>query len=301
MVRRLVLLLLALVAPAAAAAVPAVVGPDWVAANRGEPEVVVLDLQPDRYFRRAHIPGAVNADYKRWRVEGPDGTANMLPPKEKLGDLIRSLGIAEGDHVVVAPLGRGAGDLAMAARVFWTLKVAGLERVSVLEGGLMAYARGKRKRQLESGRARRPEASGFEVALQEDLIADKAATRQAIDGAAVLVDNRSRAEYLGLWRGGRDERPGTVPGAQNLPYDWLTRNGSGRFLDREAAKQVFSLAGVGTDGPQVYFCHSGHRASLAWFVAHALLGNDQARLYDGSMGQWARDDALPMARKVNLD
>ena len=300
MMRRLLLLFLVLAAPAVAA-VPAVVGPDWVAAHRGEPDVVVLDLQPDRYFQRAHIPGAVNADYKRWRVEGPDGTANMLPPKDKLGALIRGLGIAEGDHVVVVPLGRGASDLAMATRVFWTLKVAGIERVSVLDGGLMAYARGKRKRQLESGRAEPPEASGFQVALQEDLIADKAATREAIDGPAALVDNRSRAEYLGLWRGGPDERPGTVPGAKNLPYDWLTRDGSGRFLDREGIEKVYGVAGVEMDGPQIYFCHSGHRASLAWFVAHELLGNDQARLYDGSTGQWARDDSLPMEREVELN
>jgi len=33
-------------------------------------------------------------------------------------------------------------------------------------------------------------------------------------------------------------------------------------------------------------------AALGWFVAHELLGNRQARLYDGSMAEWSRDAAL---------
>ena len=296
---RLLPLLWTLLLPSLAGAVPALVGPDWLAARADQDNLVVLDLQPERYYRRAHIPGAVRTDYKQWRSEGPDGTGSMLPPKKRLTELLQGLGIDDGDHVVVAPLGRGAGDLAAATRVFWTLKVAGVAEASVLEGGSMAYARG-RERPLESGR-NRPEAGDFEVRWQKALLAGPAAVRAALDGPVALVDNRSRAEYLGLWQGGRDERPGTVPGAMNLPYDWLTRNGTARLLDRPALERVFELAGVPTDGPQIHFCHSGHRASLAWFAAYALLGNDQARLYDGSMGQWARDRSLPMERKVELN
>ena len=46
---------------------------------------------------------------------------------------------------------------------------------------------------------------------------------------ANLIDTRSQAEYLGIYLAAEDERPGTLPGAQSLPYDWFTVNGSGNY------------------------------------------------------------------------
>lgn len=300
MMKRFLLALSLLCAPALAAAVPAVVTPDWVAANLERSDLVVLDLQPERYYQRAHVPGAVNTAYKAWRTESKDGTPGMLPPAGRLSALIGGLGIDADSHVVVVPLGRGAGDLAMATRVHWSLKAAGVERVSVLDGGLVAYAEG-RKRPLESGR-NRPQKSEFQARLRDDLVATRAQVRRAIEGDGPgLVDNRSRAEYLGLWRGGPDERPGTLPGAANLPFDWLTADGSAAFLEEDALRRVFAYAGVDPEAAGIYFCHTGHRASLAWFVAHELLGSEDARLYDGSTVQWASTDDLPVEREVELD
>jgi thiosulfate/3-mercaptopyruvate sulfurtransferase len=37
----------------------------------------------------------------------------------------------------------------------------------------------------------------------------------------------------------------------------------------------------------ITYCNSGQWASASWFVFSELLGNSKARLYDGSMHQWA--------------
>jgi thiosulfate/3-mercaptopyruvate sulfurtransferase len=55
---------------------------------------------------------------------------------------------------------------------------------------------------------------------------------------------------------------------------------------------------VPLDAEQIAFCNTGHNSSLGWFVAHELFGNPSVRLYDGSMAQWSRNGALPMARAV---
>jgi thiosulfate/3-mercaptopyruvate sulfurtransferase len=92
------------------------------------------------------------------------------------------------------------------------------------------------------------------------------------------------------------QRYGTLPGAINLPLVWMTTDGKGFFRKPEELKALFSYARVPVDGSQIVFCNTGHTASLVWFVAHELLGNSQARLYDGSLAEWSLDPGRPMNR-----
>ena len=53
-------------------------------------------------------------------------------------------------------------------------------------------------------------------------------------------------------------------------------------------------------GETIFFCNAGLESSLGWFVAHELMGNTAARLYDGSLAEWSADPTLPMDLKVPL-
>jgi len=46
--------------------------------------------------------------------------------------------------------------------------------------------------------------------------------------------------------------------------------------------------GIDPEAPSITYCDSGHLSSGHWFVLHELLGNKQARLYDGSMHEWTK-------------
>jgi len=140
---RLVLALILMVPALAVAAVPALVDSDWVKSNLGRSDLVVLDIQAPADYQRFHVPGAVNAPYERWRTSGKREVEGMLPPVARLEAMIGGLGIDDRKTVVVVSTGRGAGDLAAAARVFWTFKVLGHDQVAVLDGGLVAYAQAK--------------------------------------------------------------------------------------------------------------------------------------------------------------
>ncbi len=108
------------------------------------------------------------------------------------------------------------------------------------------------------------------------------------------------AEHMGILGGGGRERPGTIPGSVNLPFDWLTVNGSAHFHTPENLKRIYQATGVPLEGDQISYCHTGHRTSLAWFVSHELLGNKKARMYDGSTAEWAVNRSLPMELKIEL-
>ncbi len=285
----------------------------WIKANLGTPGVVFLDVRgplggaSKAHYLRAHIPGAIYSDYLKdgWRIKDENGTVGMLPPAGRLEQLIGGLGIANDSHVVVVANGTSALDMGTATRIYWTFKVLGHDEVSVLDGGMTAYLRVRDKDEkpvnpLESGEIKRPPTT-FQATLRADLLASKEQVTQALGAGTVLVDNRPNNQYLGVNKHGLAKRYGTLPGARNLPENWVTVNGGGTFRDGAALEKLYAAAGVPTGGAQISFCNTGHWASLGWFVSHELLGNSEARLYDGSMVEWSADPAAPMERRIQLD
>jgi len=133
------------------------------------------------------------------------------------------------------------------------------------------------------------------------MILTKADVVAAQQGDVALVDHRPHNQFLGINKHGGAKRSGTIPGASNLPENWLTENGGGAFRSKSSLEKLFAAADVETTGAQINFCNSGHWASLGWFVSHEILGNEQAKMYDGSMLEWAADESLPMQQAVLLD
>jgi thiosulfate/3-mercaptopyruvate sulfurtransferase len=252
----------------------------------GDNTVRIVDVsRSPAEFLAAHIPGSVFTDYKKdgWRVER-DGVPEVMNTVPALEALLGRLGITPDKHVVLVAPGLSAHDMASATRLYWTLKVLGHEKVSVLDGGLDAYV--KQKLAMQSGPAKsvKPEiytarpTSGLEAFLLE-----------VVETKLPLVDARSSDEFLGINKSDKVARQGTLPGAANLPMVWMTIDGKGTFRKPAELKALFAFAKIQPDAPMIVFCNTGHTASLVWFVAHELLGNDQARLYDGSLAEWALD------------
>lgn len=294
---RLALLLLA--APLARAAdMPSLVGADWLAENLGGSDLAVLDIQDPKSYARFHVPGAVNAPYSRWRTGKKDPSGpSMLPPVERMETLIGGLGIANENRVVIVATGRGAGDLAAAARVYWTFKVLGHGPVAVLDGGLLVWAQGRKP--LEA-KINRPEPVEYVARPDAELMLTADGVNALLEAGNDFVDARTEGEFVGLYKGSKEERPGTIPGSRHLPHDWVTEAGSGQLRSADTLKTLFEARGIATEGDQVHFCHSGNRAALTWFAAYAALGNEKARLYDGSTMEWARRPDLPLEQHIRL-
>ncbi len=281
----------AIISSSIAFAAEPLVSSEWVKANLGKPGIVFVDLQGQRNFRRAHIPGASGTDYRSWRVRGKNGTPQVMPPVAELEKLIGALGIDNKTHVVLTPIGQTPGDLAVATRIYWTFKALGHEKISILDGGLITYAI-RENNPLAKG-AFTPEPKIYKASPKPDFSADKEDLLRAIKAKINIVDARTPGEYTGKLFG-RGERPGAVPGAHLLPHSTLFDEKTGKLFDKERLKSLFKQAGAAISGDQIAYCHTGHRASVNWFVASELLGNKKARLYDASMIEWAKDKNLPM-------
>ncbi|RDD63663.1 sulfurtransferase [Ferruginivarius sediminum] len=263
---------------------------DWLHDNLGQSDLVVLDVRnaidggSREIYEQGHIPGAVYSNYLEdgWRVER-DGVPGQLPPIADLEKLIGGLGIDNDDHVVVTAGGTSALDMGSATRVYWTFKVLGHEEVSVLNGGHKAYAAAY---PLQTG-WNAPEATEFAGQFQPQYVATREQVAKAVKSGVTLIDNRPHAQHIGAKKHPKAATPGTIPGANNVEESKLTVNG-GTFVDAEQLGALLSEAGVESGGEQITFCNTGHWASLGWFAQSEILGNKQARMYDGSMTDWTK-------------
>jgi thiosulfate/3-mercaptopyruvate sulfurtransferase len=281
---------------------------NWVKANIGKSNVVFLDVRGEGRadYIRAHIPGAIYSDYAKdgWRVKDKHGTPAMLPETPAVEKLIGGLGIDNKNHVVIVSSGTNALDMGTATRVYWTFKAMGHDEVSILNGGWQAYAVIDEKTKqpvnpVEAGNIV-PKAKTFKANVRTDMIPTKDDVKKALDAKTTVIDHRPSDFYLGVTQHPLTKRAGTIPGAKSLPEAWITENNGGKIRDKASLEKLYAAAGVPTSGDQINFCNTGHWASLGWFASHEILGNKKAKMYDGSMVEWANDPNLPVEAKINV-
>lgn len=242
-----------------------------------------------------HIPGAVLV---RWslvtaqkKVAGKklDG---WLPERADFERLMQRSGVNGGSLVVVTGKGEQIIHVAMAARLYVTLKYYGHEKVALLDGGVAAWMQSGGK--VAFGRSRSKRGNFKAESGKTSWIAtlkDVQGMSPSRSGGGELLDNREAAAYLGLARKMPkvDEKwKGHVPGAKNFPVSYLANSmgPAATLFDIGTIRQVANLIGTDLNRPITLYCNAGVLASLGWFVAHELMGNEQARLYDGSMQEW---------------
>lgn len=279
---------------------------EWVKANSCKDGVRVLDIRNPldggsrTDYLKGHIPCAVHTDYLNGGWRGlVDNVPGQLPPTDKIAKLIGDLGIDNNTQVVVYHHGKNALDMGSATRVYWTFKVLGHDKVSILNGGYLAYASNE-KNKIEKGN-NKVEAKTFKANLRADMMASASDVKKAMsDGKTVLVDLRPQHQFIGINRHPKSKRSGTIPGSKNLPESWMTVNGGGMFRDKGELTKLYELAKIDPNAEQINYCNTGHWASVGWFVNSEIMGNKSSKLYDGSMVEWSAKADLPMESATNF-
>jgi thiosulfate/3-mercaptopyruvate sulfurtransferase len=277
---------------------------NWLEGQLGQPGLVVLDIRNKidggsrQVFEAGHIPGSVYSDYLAdgWRVARND-VPGMLPPVPDLERLIGGLGIGNDSHVVIVPAGVSALDYGSATRVYWTFKVLGHDAVSILNGGYKGWVSAG-ARDVQTGPSKVSPVT-FVADFRPQLLATGEDVEAAVAGGKTLIDNRPPEQYSGKAKHPKAARAGTIPGAVNVPQDQFFDEKSGQFASFGKLSELWTKQDVAKDSDQIAFCNTGHWASLGWFAAHELLGNDKTRMYDGSMTEWTAKENRPVVNGMS--
>ena len=291
------LLALGSTGPAVASSAGPLVSPQWLSEHQKDVDLVVLDIRSaidgggEKAYLEAHIPGSVHTDYDKgaWRVLR-NNVPFMLPSVPELDALIGDLGIDETTQVVVAPSGVSPTDFGSAARVYWTLKIAGVPNVSILDGGVAGWKAAGLP--LKSGRDE-PSPKIFNATIDKSMLAEVGDVEQILTSHnATLIDARPPAFYAGKEKTPQVAAYGHIPGA--IAVDSASFYDSATNRLKPKAELAAIAARIPRDKPAVSYCNTGHWASTDWFVLHEILGYKNVRLYDGSMVEWTADPKRPI-------
>lgn len=286
------------------AAEPAV-SAEWLRQNLTDPNLVLVDIRAvepggkTNAYEDAHIPGAQHADYFQagWRAKR-DGVPGLLPSKAAIENLAGSLGIDETKHVVVVWGGEDNNEFGAAARVYWTMKVYGHDNVSILDGGQAAWT--KAGYLTQKGKSPQVAPALFEATYRPELHAGLERVKGLVGTHdAVLLDARPPEFFAGKQKHDAAAGYGHLPGAQSLPHDAAFQPGSTKLRSRADLAQAYAAV---PEGSVVSYCNTGHWAATNWFVLSEILGRKDVALYDGSMVEWTKDAARPVASsRTRLD
>jgi thiosulfate/3-mercaptopyruvate sulfurtransferase len=276
-----------------------------LAAALGQPELRIYDcttyLEPPppgsddpylpvagrRTFEEAHVPGA---DFLDLQGEFSDTTTRlrfMMPPTAQLEAALGRHGLGPGARVVLYSIGTPM----WATRFWWMLRSLGFDGAAVLDGGLDAWkAEG---RPTESGPPRGYPPATFRARPRPGFFVDKHAVLAATADPGTVVVNALGPQFHRGLEPSRYGRPGRVPGSVNVPAATLVDPATKRFTPLADARAAFAAQGVTGDRRVIAYCGGGISATVDLFLLHQL-GHDHLTLYDGSMGEWAKDPALPI-------
>ena len=266
----------------------------WLEAELGAPDLRVIDASfflagtgrdARAEYEAAHIPGAVFFDIGEIAdLDSP--LPHMLPSEHKFASRMQSLGIGDGNRMVVYD----NSPLHSAARAWWMLRTFGAHQVALLDGGLQKWV--AEGRALASGRETHRHGH-FTAWLDGKAVVGKA-EMLALEGHEIL-DARSPPRFRGEEaepRAGLEA--GHIPGSHNAPQSAFF-DADNCWKRGDELRAVFDDAGVDLAKPMVTTCGSGVTACVALFGAH-LLGKQDVRVYDGSWSEWGADPATPKAK-----
>ena len=274
-------------------ATPALVSADWAAEHLGDPAVRFVEVDVDTTaYDQGHLPGAVAWD---WTSQLTDGVRRDIATPADLSRLLSSSGIGPDTHIALY----GDNNNWFAAWAYWQLKLHGLERVSLVDGGRKLWL--ARNLPLTTDVPSHA-ATGFTVegpSYELRAFRDEILPRLGDPGLG-LVDVRSPAEYSGeiLAPPGMSEsaqRGGHIPGAASIPWALAVRE-DGSFRSPQELAALYENKGITPDKDIVTYCRIGERSSHTWFVLQHLLGYPYVRNYDGSWTEWGNSVRVPITR-----
>jgi thiosulfate/3-mercaptopyruvate sulfurtransferase len=266
---------------------------DWLTARISVPTVKVIDGSwrmpggaPARLdHEKRRIPGAVFFDIDSI-ADKSTALPHMLPTAAEFSAAVGALGIGSGDDVIVYD----DQGVFSAARVWWTFRAMGHERVSVLDGGLPKWRREGRR--IETGPAA-PARADYKARPNPSIVRTADAVRLFLKGGrGVVLDARPAQRFKGAAAEPRPGlRSGRMPGAVNLPHALLISE-SGELRPLNELAKLFHDRDVHAETDVIATCGSGVTAAL---IALALerLGHRRHALYDGSWAEWGRQSNDP--------
>ena len=280
----------------------AIVSTEWLAAHLSDPTLRIYDCttylryeegtgRPYRVesgladWHAGHIPGSVYLDLQKDFSVADAPTRFMRLSPAQTAEAFARQGVSEATRVILY----ARNSPQWATRFWWMLHWIGFDNAAVLDGGWDKWqAEG---RPVSTDPASYPPGT-LSASERAGLFVEKDEVLAAI-GTDAVCNLNALSPDLHSGENPRYGRPGRIPGSTNVPAGALIDPATKAFLSPEQVSAAFQDAGASPDKRILNYCGGGIAATLDAFLQHQL-GYADIAVYDASMSEWAKDDALPI-------
>ncbi len=278
------------------------VSTDWLAENASAPHLRVFDCTTYLHyeegtgrpysvesgrsdFEAGHIPGSAFLDLQGDLSDNDSPYRFTMPAADDLARRFAQHGIGDDTRVVLY----ARSNMQWATRIWWMLRSVGFDNAAILDGGWDKWQ--SEGRAVEKGEFRYPAAS-LTARPRNGLFCGKEEVKAAIGDGGICTIN-ALAPDLHAGETKRYGRPGRIPGSVNVPAGHLQIGPTKIMAEAAQAAKAFRDVGAAPDKRIILYCGGGIAATLDAFLLHQL-GYEDLTVYDNSMSEWAKDEALPI-------
>ncbi len=215
--------------------------------DKKDPSLRIIDAREKLQYLSGHVPGAVQV----WRPDIEDRMhvlPGMMASQKQVEDLMGDLGVDNRSMVVIYSDGPDNG------RLWWVLACYGfpIKQMKLLDGGIDAWKAKGYPTELVPPKL---EKASFRLPKETKRVRTMLCTLSDVKSALkkpdkVVLDVRSKGEFLGEETKKGATRPGRIPGV--IWVEWskvLVEDGSykGYWKPADEIKKIFSEKGVTPD------------------------------------------------------
>jgi len=171
------------------------------------------------------------------------------------------------------------------ARAWWMFKLFGHDKVSVLEGGIMAWNEGGHSTVEQGEQCTNIEVGNFSAVWHDEFYHSFDMLSEVVrqPSGPQIIDTRSSDQYHGK----QDVlKSGHIPGATHINIKDLAFDAKNNKLKQpDDIKKAIAKAGVDLSKPIVGHCNGG-MSSCSLLLATHLIGKTDTSLYMGGFTEW---------------
>ncbi len=215
--------------------------------EKRSPDIRIIDVREKLQYLNGHIPGAVEI----WRPDIEDKNhpiPGMMAPRPQIEELLGNLGIYNNSIIVIYSDGPDNG------RLWWVLAYYGfpVKQMKLLDGGIDGW---KAKGYLTEMVPTKVEKTIFKLPKETKAVRSMLCTLSDVKSTLkkpdkVVLDVRSKKEFLGEETKKGATRPGRIPGVTWIEWKEVLVDGGPHkdyWKSAEEIKKIFSAKGINPD------------------------------------------------------